>query len=186
MQDDRRRPTDGERDRRTPSLLLDLGHSLELIVAALANAPLREEAGFYPDQVFEARVQQFHEWAEREPRRHILIAMHATLRPLAHRARLAADRWSRDSFVTGQPASRKILIPWSRSKAGAPTGLAKDPCFQQSLPPRRQQFRLISYPKQSRRPSFRTFGVRCADEYDDGSAREVEWRTINPELKAPI
>jgi hypothetical protein len=54
---------------------LTLGHPPELIIATLAHALLREDAGFHAYQIFEAGVGQFREWADPEPRRHILIAM---------------------------------------------------------------------------------------------------------------
>ena len=54
---------------------LTLGHPPELIIAALAHALLREDAGFHAYQIFEAGVRQFREWADPEPRRHILIAV---------------------------------------------------------------------------------------------------------------
>jgi nitrite reductase/ring-hydroxylating ferredoxin subunit len=54
---------------------LTLGHPPELIIGALAHALLREDAGFHAYQIFEAGVRQFREWAEPEPRRHILIAV---------------------------------------------------------------------------------------------------------------
>ena len=54
---------------------LTLGHPPELIIATLAHALLREDAGFHAYQIFEAGVGQFREWADPEPRRHILIAV---------------------------------------------------------------------------------------------------------------
>jgi hypothetical protein len=52
-----------------------LGHPPDLTIGALAHALLREDAGFHAYQIFEAGVRQFHEWADPEPRRHILIAV---------------------------------------------------------------------------------------------------------------
>ncbi len=54
---------------------LTLGHPPESIIATLAHALLREDAGFHAYQIFEAGVRQFNEWADPEPRRHILIAI---------------------------------------------------------------------------------------------------------------
>ena len=54
---------------------LTLGHPAESIIATLSHALLREDAGFHSYQIFEAGVRQFHEWADPEPRRHILIAV---------------------------------------------------------------------------------------------------------------
>src|SRR6201997_1024998 len=53
----------------------DRGHSPQALIATLAHALLREDAGFHAYQIFEAGVRQFHEWAEPEPRRHILVAV---------------------------------------------------------------------------------------------------------------
>ena len=54
---------------------LALGYAPDLIIGALAHALLREDAGFHAYQIFEAGVRQFHEWADPEPRRHILVAV---------------------------------------------------------------------------------------------------------------
>jgi hypothetical protein len=54
---------------------LTLGHPAELIIATLAHALLREDAGFHSYQIFEAGVRQFGEWAEPEPKQHLLIAV---------------------------------------------------------------------------------------------------------------
>ena len=54
---------------------LTLGHQAELMIATLAHALLREDAGFHGYQIFEAGVRQFHEWADPEPKRNILIAV---------------------------------------------------------------------------------------------------------------
>ena len=52
-----------------------LDYPSELIIATLAHALLREDAGFHAYQIFEAGVRQFHEWADPEPKRHIMIAV---------------------------------------------------------------------------------------------------------------
>ena len=52
-----------------------LGHPPESIIVALAHALLREDAGFHSYQIFEAGARQFHEWADPEPKRHIMIAV---------------------------------------------------------------------------------------------------------------
>jgi hypothetical protein len=54
---------------------LTLGHPPESIIATLAHALLREDAGFHAYQILEAGVHQFNEWDDPEPRRHILIAI---------------------------------------------------------------------------------------------------------------
>ena len=54
---------------------LTLGHPAVSIIATLSHALLREDASFHSYQIFEAGVRLFHEWADPEPRRHILIAV---------------------------------------------------------------------------------------------------------------
>jgi hypothetical protein len=54
---------------------LTLGHPPELIIAALARALAREDAGFHAYQMLEAGVRQFKEWGNTPPGRHILIAV---------------------------------------------------------------------------------------------------------------
>ena len=52
-----------------------LGHSPDALIATLAQALLREDAGFHAYQMFEAGVRQFHEWGNCDQGRHILIAV---------------------------------------------------------------------------------------------------------------
>jgi hypothetical protein len=54
---------------------LILGHTPEAIIATLARALLREDAGFHAFQMLEAGVRQFREWGNGNPGRHILIAV---------------------------------------------------------------------------------------------------------------
>ncbi len=54
---------------------LTLGHPPETLIATLAKALLREDAGFHAYQMLEAGVQQFHEWGNCDQGRHILIAV---------------------------------------------------------------------------------------------------------------
>ena len=54
---------------------LTLGHSPEALIATLAHALLREDAGFHAYQMLEAGVRQFHEWGNCDQGRHILIAV---------------------------------------------------------------------------------------------------------------
>ena len=54
---------------------LILGHSPEALIATLARALLREDAGFHAYQMLEAGVQQFREWGNGDQGRHILIAV---------------------------------------------------------------------------------------------------------------
>src|SRR5215210_5012007 len=52
-----------------------LGYSPEDLIATLAHALLREDAGFHAYQMLEAGVQQFREWGNGDQGRHILIAV---------------------------------------------------------------------------------------------------------------
>ena len=52
-----------------------LGHPPEDLIATLARALLREDAGFHAYQMLEAGVQQFGEWGEADQGRHALIAV---------------------------------------------------------------------------------------------------------------
>src|SRR3954454_9838171 len=54
---------------------LTLGHSAEALIATLAHALLREDAGFHAYQMLEAGVRQFGEWGNTDHGRHILIAV---------------------------------------------------------------------------------------------------------------
>jgi hypothetical protein len=54
---------------------LILGHSPESLIATLAHALLREDAGFHAYQMLEAGVRQFREWDAGDQGRHILIAV---------------------------------------------------------------------------------------------------------------
>jgi ParB-like chromosome segregation protein Spo0J len=54
---------------------LTLGHPPEALIATLAHALLREDAGFHAYQMLEAGVRQFDEWGNTDQGRHILIAV---------------------------------------------------------------------------------------------------------------
>jgi nitrite reductase/ring-hydroxylating ferredoxin subunit len=54
---------------------LTLGHPPEPIIAALARALLREDAGFHAYQMLEAGVRAFRAWGNTDPGRHILVAV---------------------------------------------------------------------------------------------------------------
>jgi nitrite reductase/ring-hydroxylating ferredoxin subunit len=54
---------------------LTLGHSPQALIATLARAVLREDAGFHAYQMLEAGVRQFTAWGNCEEGRHILIAV---------------------------------------------------------------------------------------------------------------
>ena len=54
---------------------LTLGHPPDALIATLAHALLREDAGFHAYQMLEAGVRQFGEWGNTGPGRHILIAV---------------------------------------------------------------------------------------------------------------
>jgi nitrite reductase/ring-hydroxylating ferredoxin subunit len=52
-----------------------LGYRPRALIAALAHALLREDAGFHAYQMLEAGVRQFGEWGDGDEGRHILIAV---------------------------------------------------------------------------------------------------------------
>jgi nitrite reductase/ring-hydroxylating ferredoxin subunit len=54
---------------------LTLGHSSQALIATLARAVLREDAGFHAYQMLEAGVRQFTAWGNTDEGRHILIAV---------------------------------------------------------------------------------------------------------------
>jgi hypothetical protein len=54
---------------------LALGHSPQALIATLAHAVLREDAGFHAYQMLEAGVRQYTAWGESGEGRHILIAV---------------------------------------------------------------------------------------------------------------
>jgi nitrite reductase/ring-hydroxylating ferredoxin subunit len=53
---------------------LKLGHSPQALIATLAHAVLREDAGFHAYQMLDASVGQFTVWGDTDEGRHILIA----------------------------------------------------------------------------------------------------------------
>ncbi len=54
---------------------LRLGHSPQALIATLARALLREDAGFHAYQMLEAGVRQFTAWGDTDQGRHILVAV---------------------------------------------------------------------------------------------------------------
>jgi nitrite reductase/ring-hydroxylating ferredoxin subunit len=54
---------------------LTLGHPSQALIATLARAVLREDAGFHAYQMLEAGVRQFAAWGDSDEGRHILIAV---------------------------------------------------------------------------------------------------------------
>ncbi len=54
---------------------LTLGQSPQALIATLAHAVLREDAGFHAYQMLEAGVRQFTAWGDTDEGRHILIAV---------------------------------------------------------------------------------------------------------------
>jgi hypothetical protein len=54
---------------------LTLGHSTQALIATLAHAVLREDAGFHAYQMLEAGVRQVAVWGDSDEARHILIAV---------------------------------------------------------------------------------------------------------------
>ena len=70
---DRQRQVD--RAARLVARHLTLGHPPRTLIATLARALLREDAGFHAYQMLEADVRQFGEWGNTDEGRHILIAV---------------------------------------------------------------------------------------------------------------
>jgi hypothetical protein len=54
---------------------LSLGHPVDKLIATLARAVLREDAGFHTYQMLEAGVRQYREWGDSEEGCHILIGV---------------------------------------------------------------------------------------------------------------
>jgi hypothetical protein len=54
---------------------LTLGHSTQALIATLAHAVLREDAGFHAYQMLEAGVRQLTVWGHTDEARHILVAV---------------------------------------------------------------------------------------------------------------
>jgi nitrite reductase/ring-hydroxylating ferredoxin subunit len=54
---------------------LTLGHAPQALIATLAHAVLREDAGFHAYQMLEAGARQFAEWGDTNEGRHILVAV---------------------------------------------------------------------------------------------------------------
>jgi hypothetical protein len=54
---------------------LTLGHPSQALIATLARAVLREDAGFHAYQMLEAGVRQFAAWGDSDEGRHVLIAV---------------------------------------------------------------------------------------------------------------
>jgi hypothetical protein len=52
-----------------------LGHPVQVLIATLARALLREDAGFHAYQVLDAGVRQFGAWGNTDEGRHVLIAV---------------------------------------------------------------------------------------------------------------
>ena len=54
---------------------LTLGHPPQMVIATLARALLREDAGFHAYQMLEAGIRQFTTWGNTDEGRHVLIAV---------------------------------------------------------------------------------------------------------------
>ena len=71
-------------------------HPVQLLIATLSRAVLREDAEFHTYQMLEAGVQQYWQWADSAPGRLILIPWHATLQPILQlNAHSFSRQWSR-------------------------------------------------------------------------------------------
>jgi len=90
---------------------LSLGHSPQALIATLARAALREDAGFHAYQMLEAGVRQFTAWGNTDASRHILIAV---ARYLA-----AHSPTERAALQTADIARRLMLGAELHQEAGA-------------------------------------------------------------------
>src|SRR5262249_35134656 len=90
---------------------LRVGHSPEALIATLARAVLREDAGFHAYQMLEAGVRQFTAWGNTDAGRHILIAV---ARYLA-----AHSPTERAALQTADIARRLMLGAELHQEAGA-------------------------------------------------------------------
>jgi nitrite reductase/ring-hydroxylating ferredoxin subunit len=90
---------------------LTLGHSPQTLIATLARALLREDAGFHAYQMLEAGVRQFTVWGSGGEGRHILIAVarylaaHSPTERAALQTADIAQRLMRGSDLHQEPAS---------------------------------------------------------------------------------
>jgi ParB-like chromosome segregation protein Spo0J len=91
---------------------LILGHSPDALIATLARAVLREDAGFHAYQMLEAGVRQFAAWGNTDAGRHILIAV---ARYLA-----AHSPTERAALQTADIARRLMRGGQLHQEAGAP------------------------------------------------------------------
>src|SRR5262249_44477943 len=89
---------------------LTLGHSPQALIATLARARLREDAGVHAYQMLEAGVRQFTAWGERDAGRPILVAVARYLAahsPTERARRLRPARTKRTA--TTAPATDRAL-----------------------------------------------------------------------------
>ncbi len=90
------RPSQVDLSARIVARFLERGNPPDALISTLGRALLREDAGFHAYQTLEAGVQQFQEWGDSDPGRHVLIgvtrylAAHSpTTRSIAQTARTA-------------------------------------------------------------------------------------------------
>jgi hypothetical protein len=87
---------------------LTLAYSPQALIATLAHAVLREDAGFHAYQMLEAGVRQFGAWGGTDEGRHILIAVARYLAgPFADRPRVTADSRHRPPLDAGWRATSR-------------------------------------------------------------------------------
>jgi hypothetical protein len=91
---------------------LTLGHPPEVLIATLAHAALREDAGFHAYQMLEAGVRQFGAWGNTDEGRHVLVAV---ARYLA-----AHSPTERGTLQTADIAQRLMKGAELHQDAGAP------------------------------------------------------------------
>jgi hypothetical protein len=91
---------------------LTLGHPPQTLIATLAHALLREDAGFHAYQMLEAGVRQFTAWGNTQAGRHILIG--------AARYLAAHSPTERAALQTADIARRLMRGGELHQEAGAP------------------------------------------------------------------
>ena len=131
---------------------LTLGHSPQALIATLAHAVLREDAGFHAYQMLEAGVRQFTAWGDADEGRHILIAV---ARYLA-----AHSPTERAALQTADIARRLMRGGELHQETGAPNDSYQPKCHSSSAM-LRSGFGEVKRPRGlPRPPSFAPFLLR--------------------------
>ena len=108
---------------------LTLGHSPQALIATLARAVLREDAGFHAYQMLEAGVRQFTAWGDTDERpAHPHCSCPLSCGPFTDRTRGAADGRHRPALDAGRrAASGGWGVVTTRAEAGAALPLPSHP-----------------------------------------------------------